>query len=386
MIQFVTATLTWILVSTVALAALLSTTVVQAKSKTPAPRPKPALETYAHRVEVKQFAAEVSGKLALNEAWVLKVLAKTHKEPKVIALMTPPPPSVSTDAGQTPSVQTAKNWAAYRANALAPSRIQAGLQFWRQHEDKLLQAQARYGVPPEIVLGILGVETLYGQNMGRFRVIDALATLAFDFPASHPRAAERSAFFKAELAQFLALKNMPQHNLMKLKGSYAGAMGQPQFMPSSWARYGVDFDQDERIDLFASAGDVIGSVAHYLQAHGWTKDAPTHFVVEGVAGLPEKSRQTLLGPDIVPTFSAANFAQHGAVLEPAGAAFGGKLALVELKNAQETPTYFAGTPNFYVLTRYNWSAYYAMAVIELGQALSKSLQEARQVVSISKPS
>jgi membrane-bound lytic murein transglycosylase B len=351
---------------------------VSALKRHPKLKPKHAqiqLETYAQREDAMQFAATLAASSGLDEAWLRRVIGQARKEVRVIALMRPPPPVVD---GVTATVapQTAKNWAIYRSNAVNSVRVQAGLKFWQKHGQTLAQAQARYGVPAEIILGVLGVETVYGQHMGQFRVIDALATLAFDFPATHPRAAERSAFFKAELGQFLALKNMPQQNLLKLRGSYAGAMGQPQFMPSSWARYGVDFDNDEQVDLFASASDVIASVAHYLQAHGWARDMATHFEVQSLAEVTDKARQTLLAPDIVPSFSAADFAQHGVALDAGGAAFAGKLALVELKNGDAPASHVAGTQNFYVLTRYNWSAYYAMAVIELGQRLGL----ARQVV------
>ena len=172
-----------------------------------------------------------------------------------------------------------RNWAAYRARFVEPVRIRAGVRFWNEHAATLARAEREYGVPAEIIAGILGVETLYGQHMGSFRVMDALATLAFDFPAAHPRAAERQAFFQGELEQLLSLADRTGTDPFALRGSYAGAMGLGQFMPSSWVRWAVDFDGDGRIDLFQSPADAIGSVANYFQAHGWVPGLPTHYAL-----------------------------------------------------------------------------------------------------------
>ncbi len=224
-------------------------------------------------------------------------------------------------------------------------------------------------MPPEIVVGILGVETIYGQQMGNFRVIDALATLAFNFPSSHPRAAERSAYFRGELENFLVLQNQRQMDPLAPLGSYAGAMGMTQFMPSSWARWAVDFDGDGRIDLAGSPADAIGSVANYFKSYGWRTGLPTYYPVSFDASRLDKD--ALLAPDILPTFSVASFIAKGAVLQGPALANPGPLALIELQNGDDPPSYVAGTENFYVITRYNWSSYYAMAVIELGREVKK---------------
>ena len=270
-------------------------------------------------------------------------------------------------------VGTPKNWALYRSRFIDPIRIRAGVAFWQAQRDTLARAQATYGVPAEIIVGIIGVETIYGQQVGNFKVLDALATLAFDFPATHPRAAQRSQFFAGELGQFLKLTNQGGIDPMSLRGSYAGAMGLPQFMPSSWAKFAVDFDGDGPIDLFNSPADVIGSVANYFKTFGWQPGMPTHY---SVSFDPEKlDLEALLLPDILPTFSVASFTAKGAVLSEEAQAHSGPLALIELQNGDQPPSYVAGTENFYVITRYNWSSYYAMAVIELGRAVAAALNK-----------
>lgn len=272
---------------------------------------------------------------------------------------------------------TAKNWAAYRERFIEPKRLDAGVAFWAEHEAELARAESQYGVPAEIVVGILGVETFYGRITGGFKVLDALATLAFDFPPEHPRAAERQAFFRQELAEFLKLCRENGLDAADVRGSYAGALGWPQFMPGSWRQHAVDFDGDGRIDLIASPADAIGSVAHYLAEYGWKPGQTTHYSVR----LPADpvSRQRLLGPDIRPHFTVADLIEAGAQPSEAAREHAGPLAVVALQNGpRKSPTVLLGTENFWVVTRYNWSAYYAMAVIELGQAVQARRLQARR--------
>ena len=310
--------------------------------------------TYGRRADLAAFADEVAQRQGLDAQWLLDALAQARMLPTVARLMMPGPPG------------TAKNWAAYRARAIDTVRIRAGAVFWSSNDAWLRLAEERYGVPPEIVVGIVGIETIYGRNTGSFRVIDALATLSFDFPTGR---SDRSPFFRAELESFLLLCHSGNIDPLAPRGSYAGAMGMGQFMPSSVLKFGVDFDEDGITDLARNPADVIGSVAHYLAAFGWQRGLPARFDV--VPPQETMSRALMLVPDIVPTFTAQEFAERGATLSPAVLEVDDKLALVELHNGDAAPSYVAGTRNFYAITRYNWSSYYAMAVIELGEAVAR---------------
>lgn len=321
--------------------------------------PAAAGADYARRSDVTRFAEELVRRHEMDAPWVLQQLAQARFVPAVTRLIMPPP------------IGMAKNWAVYRARFVESRRIEAGLAFWQAHQRWLLRAQALYGVPPEIVVGIVGVETFYGRHTGNFRVIDALATLAFDFPAGR---SDRSAFFRSELEALLVLAAAQRIDPASLKGSYAGAIGLPQFMPSSIERYATDFDGDGHIDLLGSPADAIGSVARYLAEFGWSSGLPTHYEVDPPADASD--RAVLLEPDIEPRFTAAEFAERGAALPPEGRLHRGPLALVELHNGDAAPSHVAGTSNFYALTRYNWSSYYAMAVIELGAAIAHRRDEA----------
>ena len=309
---------------------------------------------YASHPAALAFAQDVSERQGLPLAWVLAQLAPARRLETVRRLIMPPP------AG------TAKNWAAYRARFVEPQRVAAGVAFWRDNEAWLQEAQDRWGVPAEIVVGIVGVETFYGRITGNFRILDALSTLAFDFP---PGRKDRSEFFREQLEELLVLCAREGIDAQTLKGSYAGAMGLPQFMPGSVNRYAVDMDGDGHINLLGNSADAIGSVAHYLASFGWQRDLPTHYAV--AVPVDSSERALLLGTDIVPTFSAEQFEQRGAQLADAGRSHIGPLALVELQNGDAAPSYVAGTQNFYVVTRYNWSSYYALAVIELAAQVAR---------------
>jgi membrane-bound lytic murein transglycosylase B len=341
----------------------------KAKKKTNAPSARqkstPALATAADSLmnqneAVSLWATEAAQRLNLDPAWVQKTMQKAQRLPLVEKLVLP---------AASPA---AKDWGAYRARFIEPIRIQAGARFWLRHRATLEKAEREFGVPASIIVGIIGVETLYGQNTGNFRVLDALGTLAFHFPQAHPRAAERQAFFRGELEQFLLLTSRSGANPLAVRGSYAGALGLPQFMPSSWAKFAVDYDGDGRIDLFTSPADAIGSVANYFKAFQWRPGMPTHYPVTLAPGKTDMDG--LLAPDILPTFSVTQFVGKGAALEGAALQHAGPLALIELRNGPNEPSYVAGTENFYAITRYNWSSYYAMAVIDLADAVAREVQ------------
>jgi membrane-bound lytic murein transglycosylase B len=342
-------------------ATLLTLPLCHAQPKrTAAPEDPPDIVTYGQREDIVQFGAELAERQNLDPQWVAQQLAQSRYQPNVAKYIMPPP------AG------TAKNWASYRARFVEPVRLRAGVAFWRENEAWLAKAEEVYGVPAEVVVGIIGVETIYGQQMGNFRTIDALATLAFDFPKGRK---DRSHFFRDELEQLFVLSQKSQRDPSTFKGSYAGAMGLGQFMPSSWNKYAVDFDEDGQIDMNTSHADVIGSVANYLAEFGWKRDMPARFDVN--APVDTTDRAKLLAPDITPTFTKEQFAEHGAALSASTANFEGLLALIELQNGKAAATYVAGTGNFYAVTRYNWSSYYAMAVLELGEEVGRVYRKTR---------
>ncbi|MEY3871731.1 MAG: hypothetical protein RLZZ296_726 [Pseudomonadota bacterium] len=339
---------------------------VQASKHKRHPKARPAASVgpaYATRPEVMRFADELAERRNLNPQWVRRAIGQATLVPAVVRLMQP---------STQPFV---KNWAAYRGRFIDAARIDAGVQFWKDNRATLARAEKEYGVPSEIIVGIIGVESIYGRNTGSFRVIDAITTLAFDFPASHPRAAERAEFFKGEVEQFLSLQSRMGADPLVPLGSYAGAMGMPQFMPSSWVRFAVDFDGNDKIDLWNSPADVIGSVANYFKAFGWQPGMPTHYPVS--FDTAKLDLDALMAPDILPTFSVASFTAKGALLAAPALAHKGPLALVELLNGTDPASYVAGTENFYAITRYNWSSYYAMAVIDLAEAIARELENKR---------
>lgn len=328
---------------------------LQAACSAPAAAKKPP-PAYDSRAEAREFAASVAARHGWGARWVLAQLREARLQPAARQLVMPPPP------GQR------KNWNAYRERFVEPQRIAAGVDFWRANADALARAEQRFGVPAEVVVGIVGVETFYGRIMGRFRTLDVLATLAFDFP---PGRSDRSAYFREELEQLLVLARRAELAPSSFTGSYAGAIGLPQFMPGSINRHALDFDADGHVDLAASAADAIGSIAHFLARHGWQRGMAASYPVGPPADAAERAR--LLAPDIVPSFDAAALQAAGATLAAEGRAHDGLLALVSVDNGDDAPSYVAGTANFFALTRYNRSSYYARAVLALGEAVRQSM-------------
>ena len=295
---------------------------------------------FVERPDVQSFIAEMSARHGFVSKELEALFDRARFDPDVIRLITPKPPGE-------------RSWRAYRANFLNERRIQAGARFWSSNAKTLAQAEARFGVPADVIVAIIGIETEFGRNMGTFRVVDALATLAFDYPL-------RASFFRSELEQFLLFAREDGRNVLGFKGSYAGAMGIPQFMPGSYRRFAVDFDGDGSRDLLDSAADAIGSVANFLREHGWERGEPIAFPasVEGVA------YRAYVEGGVRPRHRAA-------ALRAAGVTFSARpgpdtsCVLIELESPDAAPEHWVGVHNFYVLTRYNRSSFYAIAVLEL---------------------
>jgi membrane-bound lytic murein transglycosylase B len=253
----------------------------------------------------------------------------------------------------------AKPWFIYKDHFLTSKRIKLGAQFWDQHRTALERAYKEYGVPPEIIVAILGVETNYGEIQGNYRVIDSLVTLAFEYPP-------RAHYFKKELVQFLLLCREQQEDPLSIKGSYAGAIGQSQFMPSAYRYYAVDFTGDGKKDLRNNSLDAIGSIANYLAKNGWSKNQ-TIIIKADVKGDAYKR---FLRKKAKPLFSIKELKQHGVIPDTKVAQK--TLASVINLEGEKKPEFWLGFHNFYVITRYNASQLYAMAVTELGAEIKKS--------------
>ncbi|MFK3738518.1 lytic murein transglycosylase B [Massilia sp. TN1-12] len=259
-----------------------------------------------------------------------------------------------------------KNWQAYSSRFIEPIRINAGVRFWNENADTLARAEATYGVPAEVIVGIIGVETIYGRDTGRFRIVDVLTTLAFAYPEA-PNRADRMAFFRGELENTLLLARKEGIDPFSLLGSFAGAVGMPQFMPGNILKYGVDFDGDGIVDLRNSAQDAIGSVARFLVEHGWEPDnkGPAVFAAD-VA--PSMAWQPLLGGGLSARYRPAELASAGVAPRtplPEERLYG----LVDLQNGADPTEYWVANSNFFAITQYNRSYFYAMSVLELGRAV-----------------
>ncbi len=260
-----------------------------------------------------------------------------------------------------------KNWRVYRSRFIEPVRINAGVAFWEEHRDALARAEQTFGVPAEIIVGIIGVETVYGRNTGNFRVLDALTTLAFDYPDT-PNRVSRMKFFRGEVENTLLLARDAGIDPFSLFGSYAGAVGWPQFMPGSIRKFAVDFDGDGKVDLRNSPVDAIGSVANFLVQHGWKSGEPVVFPVTLAAAEPGRSWEMFIGQSLEAKFRLDELKAAGVmptVEPPSDMLFG----LVDLQNGGEPTEYWLGANNFFAITQYNRSFFYAMSVIELGRAV-----------------
>lgn len=277
-----------------------------------------------------------------------------------------------------PSANKTKDWQVYRAQFLEPSRIQAGVRFMKEYGSELRRAETKYGVPAEIITAILGVETRYGQYTGNFNVLDALTTLGFDYPKETTNREARQAFFRKELENTLVLARASHLDPMNMSGSFAGAIGLPQFMPGSILAYGVDFDGDEKIDLEHSVADAIGSVANYLKEHGWTENDPIVFPAT-IPDDPDKTQwQRFLNQGLKAKFSLAEIQKTG-ITSTRTLPDDIQYSLVDLENGPRPTEYWLATDNFYAITNYNRSYFYAMVIVDVSQAIVNAKNLASQL-------
>lgn len=303
--------------------------------------------SFADDPAVIDFARDLEQRQGFNSEALLAQFAQVRPNNKVLQLIKPP----------TSPLQ--RSWERYRPRFLNDRRIDGGVRFWQENQAMLARARALYGVPEEIIVAIIGVETEYGRNTGGFRVLEALATLAFNYPP-------RSEFFRTELEQFLLLSRENQLDPLAVKGSFAGAIGIPQFMPGSQRRYAVDFDGDQRIDLANSVDDAIGSVGRFLEQHGWQAGQPIATPARST-GEPEKP---LLEAGLRPSLKVAALSEKGILSDASPQA---TVALIDLVSPGQATEYWFGYENFYVITRYNRSSFYAMSVFQLGEKIRKRM-------------
>lgn len=303
---------------------------------------------FANNPNAQQFIDKMVNKHGFDRQQLQEILSQVKRLDSVLRLMDNQAPTTSVKPPSGPNGA----WLRYRKKFITPDNVQNGVVFWNQYEDALNRAWQVYGVPPEIIVGIIGVETRWGRVMGKTRILDALATLSFNYP-------RRAEYFSGELETFLLMARDEQDDPLNLKGSFAGAMGYGQFMPSSYKQYAVDFSGDGHINLWDPV-DAIGSVANYFKAHGWVKGDQVAVMANGQApGLPNgfKTRYSisqLAAAGLTPQQPLGNHQQASLLRLDVGTGY----------------QYWYGLPNFYTITRYNHSTHYAMAVWQLGQAVA----------------
>ena len=303
---------------------------------------------FANNPNAQQFIDKMVNKHGFDRQQLQEIISKAKSLDSVLRLMDNQAPTTSVKPPSGPNGA----WLRYRKKFITPDNVQNGVVFWNQYEDALNRAWQVYGVPPEIIVGIIGVETRWGRVMGKTRILDALATLSFNYP-------RRAEYFSGELETFLLMARDEQDDPLNLKGSFAGAMGYGQFMPSSYKQYAVDFSGDGHINLWDPV-DAIGSVANYFKAHGWVKGDQVAVMANGQApGLPNGFKTK---------YSISQLAAAGLTpQQPLGNHQQASLLRLDVGTGYQ---YWYGLPNFYTITRYNHSTHYAMAVWQLGQAVA----------------
>jgi membrane-bound lytic murein transglycosylase B len=303
---------------------------------------------FEHNPEVKTFIEQLVARHQFDRRELRRLFRQARIQTGILRVMSRP--------------STALPWYQYRASQLTEARIQGGVEYWQSHADTLARASAEYGVPQEIIVATIGIETFYGRNTGTSRVFDALATLAFAYPP-------RAELFRGELEQFLLLARESNLDAKLSKGSYAGALGIAQFLPSSYRRYAVDFDGDGKRDLWNHA-DAIGSIANYYRSYGWKTGEPVIVVIERQPETAGDAFGQLLERGLLPHATAAAVKQSG--VTPAEPVDDGALVSVFGAESDDGMRYWMGFNNFYVITRYNRSINYALSVYELSQELRRA--------------
>jgi len=329
----------------------VSDTLAATPATTPVAPAATASGSYANHPQAAQFIADMAARHQLPRNEVANILADAKRQQSILNAISRP--------------AEAKPWRDYRPIFLTRERINGGVQFWDSNAQILADAQQHFGVDSRVIVAIVGVETRYGGNTGSYRVLDALCTLAFDYP-------KRGEFFRGELEQFLLLTREEHVDVRSAKGSYAGAMGQGQFIPSSYRAYAVDFDGDGKRDLWHSERDVLGSVANYFKVHGWQADAP----VVSRARVTGSAYKALLEKGLKPHMSAGELSKFGVSTDSPIAA-DTPVALVELDGADGLEQWVVFN-NFYVITRYNRSPLYAMAVHQLSNEIAAARTSAQR--------
>lgn len=318
----------------------------------------PAVASFTQRTDVQAFIDEMVRDHAFERERLVSLLDEVKIREDILAAISRP--------------AEAKPWREYRPIFLTEERIRGGVDFWRQHADALAAAERQFGVAPHIIVAIIGVETRYGKHTGRYRVLDALATLAFDYPP-------RSEFFRGQLSQYLIMTREEGIDPRELTGSYAGAMGQPQFMPSSFRNFAVDFDGDGRRDLWGNTSDVIGSVANYFHMHGWhAGEGVVHPIPDGDTRL-----DSVVNTSLTPNTTAWTLSDLVDIKKMPGLHPTEKVSVIKLDGANG-PEYWLARHNYYVITRYNRSLLYAMAVHQLGEAVREAMDTKPQRASANK--
>lgn len=300
------------------------------------------------RDDVKSYITETARNYKFSETELTNLFSQVQSKPNILDILDRP--------------ATGRPWYEFRGNFVNRQRIQSGARFWQQNAATLEKVATTYKVDPAVIVAILGAETMYGRNTGSFRVLDVLSTLSFDYP-------RRAEFFRKEMTEFLLLAREEKTDPLSFRGSYAGAMGWPQFMPSSFRQYAVDWDRDGHHDIWSDQEDIIASVGHYLAEHGWQESSYNYIA----ADVSSDTIDDLLADKFNLHYTVSELMRKGvtpsAKIDP-----NEKAVVYVLETAPGQKKYYLGLNNFYVVTRYNKSTLYATAVLELAEEIRGAWQ------------